>query len=147
MSERMNLPLQTICWWFNQKWIGWKGDESVHNKAIPEGYMDPIFNRLTISDPRDRYMRVFMEIIVHFGHKGMNGFEKNKQGQVSNQGRWKWLAIRQTSVSWAWEDEGRDRSLCHWICKGKVLLPNKNTLIYLKNQTSPTAFFQRCNPH
>ena len=70
-------------------------DESVHKKAIPEGDMDRIFNRLTLSNPNDLQMRIFMDIMVHFGRRGREGLRELRRDsfQIKVDGNGKRFAI------------------------------------------------------
>ena len=70
-------------------------DESVHKKAIPECDMDHIFNRLTLSNPIDLQMRIFIDIMVHFGRRGREGLRELRRDsfQIKVEGNGKRFAI------------------------------------------------------
>ena len=51
-------------------------DRTTHKKAIGTGDMDRIFSRLAVSNPSGLQMRVFMDIMIHFGCRGREGLRE-----------------------------------------------------------------------
>ena len=129
-------------------------DESVHKKAIPEGDMDRIFNRLTLSNPSDLQMRIFMDIMVHFGGRGREGLRELRRDsfQIKVDGNGKGFAILryhelEKTRNGIDPNVGEHSKKMYEEPSSGDHCPIKTLEFYLsKLNPSCTAFFKRCNP-
>ena len=129
-------------------------DESVHKKAIPEGDMDHIFNRMTLSNPSDLQMRIFMDIMVHFGRRGREGLRELRRDSFQNKvdGNGKRFAILRyheldKTMNGIDPNVGEHSKKMYEEPSSGDHCPIKTLEFYLsKLNPSCTAFFQRCNP-
>ena len=130
------------------------GYESVHKKAIPEGDMDRIFNRLTLSNPSDLQMRIFMDIMVHFGRRGREGLRELRRDsfQIKVDGNGKRFAILryhelEKTRNGIDPNVGEHSKKMYEEPSSRDHCPLKALEFYLsKLNPSCTSFFQRCNP-
>ena len=129
-------------------------DRTTHKKAIGTGDMDRIFSRLTVSNPSDLQMHVFMDIMIHFGRRGREGLRELRRDsfeiRVDSDGR-RYAKLRYNEVEKTRNgiDQNVDEHQKKMFQEEKSsdLCPVKTLELYLsKLNPSCSAFFQRCNP-
>ena len=129
-------------------------DESVHKKAIPDCDMDHIFNRLTLSNPIDLEMRIFIDIMLHFGRRGREGLRELRRDsfQIKVDGNGKRFAIlryheREKTRNGIDPNAGEHSKKMYEEPSSGDRCPIKTLEFYLTKLNPPcTACFQRCNP-
>ena len=126
-------------------------DRTTQKKAIGTGDMDHIFLHLTFSNPSDLQMRVFMDIMIHFGRRGREGLWELRRDsfeiRVDSDGR--------RSVTMKWRKPGmaltrmlmNTRKKCFRMKSPVTYVPLKHWNYICRNWIRlALLFFQRCNP-